>query len=135
MQTVILLVGTPGVGKSWVAAQLRNKYNVLEHDNFKHGGYADAIVNAAKLGKKPVLANTPFGMSSIVAALTDAGITVVPVFIVEADNVVAQRYMQREGKPIPKGHVTRQRTYLERAKALGAFVGTSSEVLEYLQRS
>lgn len=43
------------------------------------------------------------------------------------------RYEAREGKPIPKGHLTRIQTYLDRADELGAFMGTSEQVLTHLK--
>lgn len=131
---VYLLVGCPGVGKTWVSDQLKTQFNVLEHDEFKEEGYYKAIADAARHGDKPVLANTPFGVSRLTTNIESLGPSVIPVFIIEEDEVVTQRYESRSGKKILPGHLTRQRTYLRRARDLGAFVGTSSEVLEHLKR-
>lgn len=130
----ILLVGVPAVGKSWITRQLAGRYTVVEHDDFigREADYAPAVARAARASQLPVVANTPFGMSDLVVALEAHGCQVEPVFVIERDEVVSARYQMREGKPIPKGHLTRQRTYEKRAAELGAFAGTASEVLQRL---
>lgn len=133
MNKVYLVVGVPGSGKSWVCAKLAPKFNHVAHDDFKNVDYTKVIWTAAKQGSKPVLAETPFGVSQIMATLCDNGVEVEPVFILESTEVTTQRYSLREGKAIPKGHLTRIETYALRAKQLGAFSGTSQEVLEHLK--
>ena len=53
--------------------------------------------------------------------------------IVEAPEVVQYRYEHREGKPIPKQHLSRIKTIEERIKQYKGFRGTSKEVMEYIQ--
>jgi uridine kinase len=136
MSDVFILVGSPSSGKTWVSSQLRGKFQVIEHDHYSNKGeYIRELGNAAKAGDKPILGNTPFGLSEIMESLQDRGLEVKPVFIIEDPNVLKQRYQQRDGKEIPQGHLTRQNTYLERARELNAFFGTSSEVLNHLKES
>lgn len=135
MQKIYILVGSPGVGKTWVSNQLKDQYNVKEYDDYMYSKpniYQAALINAAS-EDKPVLANTPFGLSDLIEALEHNRIEVIPVFIIEHPALLSQRYQQRENKPIPKGHITRQQTYYNRAIELNAFKGTSLEVLNYLK--
>lgn len=133
-KVVYLLVGCPGSGKSWVTDQLRGTFTVVEHDDYmdRSNEYPDAVVAAAWTSLSPVIANTPFGVSKLQETLEQNALKVIPVFIIEPDAVVTERYEAREGRPISKGHLTRQRTYFERALELGAFHGGSQEVLDYL---
>lgn len=135
MAKIKLLVGVPSAGKSWVTDKLKDKYNVIEHDLYKlKPQYIAALLSAASQSGKTVLANTPFGMSEIQEALQSKGHKVEPIFIIEKPETLSQRYQAREGKPIPKGHLTRQSTYIQRAEELKAFKGTSAETLEHLSK-
>jgi hypothetical protein len=134
---VYLLVGCPGSGKSWVANQLRGLMDYIPHDNFikSETAYLPHIFAhlKAKTDKKPVLIESPFSISQLKDPLEQRGVNVEVVFIQEHDHILKSRYENREGKPIPAGHLTRQRTYAERAKEYGSFSGTSQQVLELLK--
>lgn len=134
---VYLLVGAPCSGKTWVTDQLKETFAVVEHDDFIDSpkSYPDAVVLAAFDGERAVIANSPFGMSKLSAELARQGVEVVPVFIVEEENVISERYENREGKAIPARHLSLQKTYLARALELDAFVGTSQEVLDYFTQT
>ncbi len=129
---IYLLVGSPSSGKTWVAKQLKQKFTVLEHDAYIGKDYTKALADA-EYGNKAVLAETPFSMSAIMDPLQKQGIIVEPIFIIETANTLKERYKAREGKEIPKGHLTRTNTYLDRARLGGHFYGTSEEVLKYLK--
>lgn len=125
---IYLLVGSPGIGKTWISNQLKHKFEVMEHDNYKDIDlYIHEIRRLSKISSKPILANTPFGVSALMQHLD-----CIPLFAIERSEILKNRYLKREGKPIPQGHLTRQHTYLQRAKDLDAFVGTTEQVLEYL---
>lgn len=133
-QKIYLLVGTPGSGKTWVATQLRSKFSHLAHDNFpRTGDYLEATKKTAAESSKPVLIETPFSVSQIIGPLKDSGFDVTPLFIIESEVTTKNRYAAREGKPIPAGHLTRIKTYIDRAKELGALSGTSDEILNHLR--
>lgn len=135
MAKIHLLVGVPASGKSWVSDQLKDKYEVIEHDLYRlKPAYISALLSAASKGSnKPILANTPFGMSEIQASLVANGHKVNPVFILESPDTLQTRYKARAGQDIPKGHLTRQETYRQRADETKAFKGTSQDVLNHLQ--
>lgn len=133
---VYLIVGCPGSGKSWICNQLAEQFSYVAHDDFIGKGnnkYPEAIIRAARTSPRPVLCETPFSVSQLLEPLTKAGCRVVPVFIIEKFAVIAKRYLDREGRTIPLGHLNRQNTYRARAMELKAFMGTSSEVLLHLK--
>lgn len=135
---VFLLVGVPGSGKSWVSNQLHQKYEYIPNDHYlghpnQQAAYLAAIVAASKRAIKPLLIEAPFSVSQIQEPLEKHGLKIIPVVISEKPEVVSQRYLEREKKAIPQGHLTRMRTYEERAKERGWFKGTSQEVLAHLK--
>lgn len=135
---IYLVVGCPGAGKSWICEQLMHKFEYVHHDGYighidQPQIYVQAILLAAKSTTKPILAEAPFSISQIKNPLEKNGLTVIPVFIQEHPSVIAARYRKREGKDIIVGHLTRQKTYAERARELRAFSGTSEEVLQHLK--
>lgn len=137
-QPVYLVVGIPGSGKSWVCEQLAEEFSYARHDDFikAHDTYLEAIVHTASTSKKPVLAEAPFSITQTKDPLEAQGFEVIPVFILEEPGVVAQRYEndpKRDGSPLPAGHVSRLRTYAQRAQEWGSFSGTADEVLEFLK--
>jgi len=136
-QPVFLVIGCPGSGKTWICDQLKDLFFLVHHDlhiGMEGGLYAFHINRAASRSHKPILAEAPFSISAIKDPLEKVGIRVIPVVIQEKDDVIKRRYLKREGRMIPQGHLTRQKTYALRAKQWGAFIGTSEEVLEHLKK-
>lgn len=138
MQQIYGIVGIPGAGKTWVTSQLKDKFHLCHHDaHIGHASQPDSyvreILHALEHSVKPILIEMPFSMSAIMEPLAAKGYRVKPVFIIESPEVVSLRYLRREKKMIPKGHLTRMNTYAQRAKAGLGFAGTSQEVLDYLK--
>lgn len=136
-QSIYLLVGVPGVGKTWVCNQIAHKFEYVHHDGFIYlkqpGAYLNAILEKAPSATKPLLIEAPFSISETKDPLEKAGYKVIPIFIIEHETILMDRYQKREKKPIPPGHLTRMKTYLSRAKDWGSFHGTSRQVMEYLK--
>jgi adenylate kinase family enzyme len=137
-QTITMIVGVPGSGKTWITSQLGDDYLLVHHDAWigdakQPSNYVQRILDKADGAKKPILIEAPFSISQIKEPLEQEGYKVECVFIQEPPEVVSLRYFRREKKIIPKGHLTRQATYAERAKACRGFSGTSTQVLEYLK--
>jgi hypothetical protein len=134
MAKIYLLVGVPGSGKTWVANQLKDKYSVLAHDDFKNtNNYIRSIIEYDKASLKPIIVETPFSMSQILEPLDAAGLDVTPVIIYDTPKQIAEQYFNREKKDIPQGHLTRNETYYMRAHNHGYFIGNSFQVLEHLK--
>ena len=135
-QTIYLVVGTPGSGKTWVCDQLKDQFTHVPHDEYmkaKGNAYIDAGMSKALMSNKPILMETPFSVSKIVEPIQAKGFQIIPVFIIEDYGTTAKRYKAREGRDIPEGHLTRIDTYRERAEELRAFSGTAEQVLAYLK--
>lgn len=132
MQSIYLVIGAPGSGKSWVCEQLKDIYEYYAHDEYKDT-YLATILEQGNTATKPILIETPFSVSQLLDPLTNAGFKVTPIFILETPELTAKRYEEREGKPIHKAHLTRIQTYAKRANELKAFSGTSTEVLTHLK--
>lgn len=136
MNQIYMLVGVPAAGKTWIMKQLKEKFHTIDHDSSIgkwENHYVETIVKEAPKATKPVLIETPFSMSKILEPLKEKGFQVTPVFISEKPELLMKRYSDRGQTGVyPKGHVTRQMTFLMRAMEGKHFLGTSQEVLEYL---
>jgi 2-phosphoglycerate kinase len=136
---LILLAGVPGVGKSWIGKQLSSKFLYIPHDDYIGLGfgtlsYLDALEDAVRVSTNIVVGETPFSVSRFVDHFYRVGLTDIEiVYVIEDEETLKYRYSSRTGKEIPEGHLTRQRTYLQRAKDAGAFYGTSTQCLKYLE--
>ena len=136
MKTCYLVVGCPGSGKSWVCDQVKHLFTYVHHDLYigmAGDNYVDAIKDASEDAEKPLLIEAPFSISKIKEPLEAEGFEVIPVYLQDDHDTISKRYEAREKKQIPKGHLTRQNTYLGRAKAFGHFHGKTEEVLEHLK--
>jgi len=138
-QTVHLVVGVPASGKSFCCEKLRDKYAYAPHDaRLGHANHPEQYVKEIMdlvHGDKPVLAETPFSISEIKGRLEAKGVEVKPVFIVAKEDDLVKRWNER-GNVVDKtrrGHLSRQATYMQRARESGSFMGSSSEVMEYLR--
>lgn len=134
MKTVYLIVGVPGSGKSTICQNLADKFTYVPHDDYNERIYPSILLTNTT-SEKPVLGEIPFGLSKIQESLEEQDVKVIPVFLFESEATLLDRWKAR-GLSNPstiKGHLTRQRTYRERAEQLGAFAGSSDQVLLYLQ--
>jgi hypothetical protein len=140
VKKVYLLIGAPASGKTYVTDRMKGSFELVDHDAFigrakQPEAYVSAILAAAKDGRRDVLAEAPFSISQIKDPLESAGLTVVPVFVTASDGDLHSRWDQRGNvsESTRRGHMTRLRTYAERARDWNAFRGTSDEVLEFLR--
>lgn len=60
MQTVYLICGVPGSGKTWVCEHLKDKFNYIPHDEYLKD-HARVICEAAKVVKRSIITECPFG--------------------------------------------------------------------------
>lgn len=136
MPPIYMIIGCPGAGKSWVVGQTGDAYHLVHHDaklKRTNAQYVREIHDAARSQDRPVICEAPFSVNEILQPLRALGHAVTPLFILEEPQVIAERYRKREGRDIPKGHLTRQETYRKRAVEMGAFYGTSTEVAMMLK--
>jgi len=96
--------------------------------------HLETLLWAARDAPKTVLTEVPFGERTLKENLEAHGVTVQPVFVVEDEKVIRQRFMAREGSLPSKGVMTRLAGLQSRAQSWRSFWGTSEEVLAYLRR-
>lgn len=135
MKPVYLLCGVPGSGKTWVMNLLAGHYTCIQND--LHIGeprykLVMKVKSSAMHSTKPVIVDCPFAEREFRNQLGEAGVDVIPLFIVETPDTVARRYKNREGKEASKSILTRANTIVERAIEWDAKFGTSEGILKYL---
>lgn len=132
MQSVYLLCGVPGSGKTFLAEKLQKKFSYLPHDEYPVTTYGKEIWKMASMSEKPILAECPFRMSVLIKELQDAGLKVYSYFIKEPEYLISSRYEAREGKPIPKKHLSNYKRLL--ATHRDWIVGSQNEILAVLKK-
>lgn len=134
-QPIFILFGAPGSGKTWCMNQLGDKFTCLPHDSFLNSkiSYERLLAAAARTSSTPILADSPFKVTSIIIELRRLGAEVIPYFILESEATVRARYQAREHRPIPAGHITRISSLAQKARELKAPYGTSEQVLALLR--
>jgi hypothetical protein len=130
MNTVYLVCGVSGSGKTWVCKQLTNKFCYVPHDQHSHD-----IVNVCRMMRteRPLLTECPFAERLLKAEFEQSRFIVKPVFVIESPEICQKRYEQREGKPLPKAAVTRATTIIDRALEWNSPYGTAEQVLSILK--
>lgn len=130
---VKFIVGAPCAGKSWLCSRLGEKFTYIPHDFYKnHDLYWQAIVRIDETSEKPLLIESPFSVSTLKASLDVHRAKYEIVFVDVEPELARERYLIREHKIIPQGHLTRIQTYRTRAKEMSCFIGDSAKVLDYL---
>lgn len=160
-KTLYLVCGVSGSGKSWASRQVAHKFHYIPHDRcWVHptkpswnpatvwaadlgdesryfpgakSNHLEVLIAAAKVAEKPLLTECPFAERILREGLEQAGLTVIPIFVIEEPRIVSRRYFQREKKEIPKAALTRARSIVDRAREWRAFSGTSDQVLDHLK--
>lgn len=126
MHKVILMVGVPCSGKSWVAKNARGvKY--IPHDLYNRHDYYQELVKAT-LGNRIVLAEAPFNAQELVDRLERTGVKVEQWLVTASLETLVKRYFAREGKLYPKQFITNRERY-ETCRGRFSFAGTSDQVL------
>lgn len=129
-QTIHLLCGVPGSGKTWVATQL-SKFNWVPHDDHDVDKYHNEIIREAKRSDKPILAEAPFRISTLIGQLKNAGFKVKTYYVTAPEKVVRDRYQKRSKKPFPKQHATNLRRYDSKKWDVR---GTSTQIFDELKK-
>lgn len=131
---IYLICGVPGSGKTWVLSQFKNTVHYDQHFNTPRKIYSDKIIKMQRLNPFiDIVADCPLGISEIVSYIRAEGQDIEPVFIIAPPEVIATQYYRREGRPIPKQHLGRIATMVQRSKEYGSYCGTSDAVLQYLK--
>lgn len=130
--TVYLICGVPGSGKTWVCERLKDKFTYVPHDEYMKQ-IRRALVEHSFISTKPLITECPFAERELREKLEQSKMIVRPYFIVEAPQVVKQRYEAREGKLAPQNILTRAVSIVDKVREWGAPHGTAQEVLNLLK--
>jgi len=134
MQPVFLLCGPPGCGKTWISEQIQDRFNFVVHDEHPIDVYPSALLNASRVSELPILGNAPFRCGVVIQYLRIRKVDCKAIYIVEPYDVVAQRFIKREGREkFSSWHQKNIRHQNKRAETQADFKGTADEVLEYMK--
>jgi group I intron endonuclease len=120
---VYLVCGVSGSGKSWVCEQFTDFVKYVPYD--QHGFILPTL--DVELHDRPVL------ISTTINRFRKNGVEVVPIFIKETFEVIKGRIIFRGGSVSNNLH-KRWIKVNAMAEKYAAFIGTSSEVLEFLRQ-
>ncbi len=127
MANLYILVGSPCSGKTWVMTQLKDKTKVLEHDKYINKDYTEVLTEELMVSPV-VIAESPFSASLYVDTFTKLGHTVIPIYVISDDQVLATRYKERGKDAYPPRYISQNRTFKDRISK-GSLGGDSSAVL------
>jgi predicted kinase len=128
---VIILVGVPASGKSWVTERVAGLYNHIPHDDYSREDYLHTLLHATK-GSKDILAEAPFNAAGLVNDLKARGVVVEEWLVTAPLDEIKARYAARKGREYPANFATNHARYEADAHRF-AYKGTSSLVAMVLK--
>lgn len=132
LQSIHLICGVPGSGKTWIAKQLTN-YTWVPHDEHigKDKDYVSALISAAKKSSNPILAEAPFLTRKLISELKSHGAEVIAYHIDEPAHVIKERYERDRKRPFPQRYATLLKN--RRSSKDWDHEGTAKQVLDVLK--
>jgi len=131
LKTIYMLCGASGSGKSWVAKQLLDKFQYVSFDDTPKKDHLN-LLHACNTDK-PILYDPTIKISTFIKRHSSE-FNIIPVFIIESEDVIKERIAKRGGKwteHIPK----RMKVMEARNIKYGVFSGTAVEVLDWLKNN
>lgn len=128
---VYVVAGLNGVGKSWVCNQLdASKVAHIDYDSMHRSEHLNSIIAVSALNK-PIVYDNPFDARTFIKNNKDK-FNITLVVIDESDETLIQRLLSRGSPHKTIVKVLRRKGKIERLKKRADFIGTSTEVLGYL---
>jgi hypothetical protein len=129
LPTITLLIGAPSAGKSWIAAQLLDKYEYVSYDGNSKKDHLELLRTP---GDKPKIYDPTFKIGTLIRRHSDEfNFTIVCIY--ETEEVLKERMASRGGKfttTIMKRNEQVKKRFLK--YGINGLIGTSSEVLSHL---
>lgn len=123
-QLIMLVAGAPGAGKSWIAAQLdKNKWNIVDSDLVSK----KQLINRC-MSNLPTVLFLTVGVSTF---MKNDAFHHDLIVVDESIEVLKTRIINRGGNITPT--IEKRYKRMQTLKIKAKFVGTSQEVLNYLQ--
>lgn len=126
-QTIYIVSGIAGSGKSWACERLKDKFHYISYDKNKKKDHLDLIRSAKKMALYDLNINTSTFIRRNCQEFNIRFVTILGDFL-----QVKQQLKDRGGK-ITKGTYKRWKVMEKRAKTYGEFSGSSTDVLKYLK--
>ena len=125
-----MVAGCSGSGKSWVCAQLVDKFDYVSYDYNRKKEHLDLLLAPSD---RPKLYDPPIKISTFFKRHSNK-FDIHAVFILEDDEVVKARIIARGGEWTE--HISKRNAAMrKRFEKYGEFSGTSQEVLDYLMKA
>lgn len=126
---LFILIGAPGVGKTWICNKMSNDFNIISSDRLRNG--IDAAVDQALLGEKPVLVDIPFRIKAFIERWRDKVPDAVVIALVEDRETHEQRLRLRGGE-FDATIIKRVKRIDSLSKRYANIIGDSDHVLKRL---
>jgi group I intron endonuclease len=131
-KSIIVIVGTYGVGKTWIADQLdKSRYHVISYDSIQN---LDDIIRefASQVDDRIKVLDLPIFVSTYLKILT-AKFESVRVILVQPSLEELRSNLEKRGGTLTKNVTKKYVRYQRKFTGLAEFVGSSSQALCYLQ--
>ncbi len=127
---LFILIGAPGIGKTWLCDKLSDHFHVVSSDRFKNK--LDDAVSEALKGDRPVLVDIPFKIKAFIerwrSRIPDAYVAA----LIEEESVHRQRIESRGGK-FNDTIIKRIKRIDGLSKRYANLIGTSDHLLKRLK--
>jgi DNA replication protein DnaC len=125
---IYVLCGPSGAGKTWLANQLVNDFNIIDMDKLRF----DECLEAASKAQTKSLVVINIQATRFVRELAEKDVRCLVAVINEDETTIKHRISLRKGT-FTKGIARRIKRYQTLAAKLANFTGTQSEVLSWLK--
>lgn len=127
-QDLFLVAGCPASGKSWVCDQLADKFSYISYDGISKNYH---VYELLKNNHKPLLYDPTIKISTFTKRYGHL-FNIRLIVIVEDESIINSRMINRGGKIT--NTIKRRMLRMSNLSKKCEFVGTSSEVLDYLNK-
>lgn len=129
--TILLVAGPSGIGKSWVCKQLARIVPYVGYDEGRHTTFYDRVYEATKTSDI-VLIDMPIKVSTFIKR-NEHLYNILPAFI-EEDELTHKSRLEGRGGTWKDSIISRREALRRRALKYAKFVGTSIQVVHWLEQ-
>ena len=128
---LFILIGAPGVGKTWICNKLSKDFNIISSDRLRNG--IDAAVDQALLGEKPVLVDIPFRIKAFIERWRQKVPDAVVIALVEDRETHEQRLKSRGGE-FDATILKRVKRVNSLSKQYANIIGNTDQILNQMEQ-
>lgn len=93
---LIILIGPPGIGKTWLCEQLKDQCFIAAHDKFRSS--LDEEIEKALEGDIPIVVDIPFKIKAFIERWKAKVPNTIVFALVEPEEIHRERIAKRNGK-------------------------------------